>query len=140
MPVLFILMLPVAFAASVKNEDHVDNSFAFAYDSATESITAATSSKIYDFDDDVDFSVGVKETTGERPLVANVRFRLLSKEAVKYNGTLKLKIVNSSGDTAYSKNRRVSFTLRPKGERLRRLDFPFDVETGEYKVGVTFSR
>ena len=132
-------MLPVAFAASVKNEDHVDNSFAFAYEATTSSITAATSSKIYDFDDDVDFSVGVRESNGTEPLIANVKFRLLDKEAVKYSGTVRLRIVNSSGDVGYSKSKRVSFTLRPKGDRLHRMDFPFDVETGEYKVGVNFS-
>ncbi len=132
-------MLPVAFAASVKNEDHVDNSFAFVYDTNASEIVAATSSKRFDFDDDVDFSVMVNETD-EGSLVGQVRFNLLSKRAVRYEGTVHFRVRDISGALSYSEDRDVSFTLRrAKGQRSQRLTFPFTVPSGEYKVGVTFS-
>ena len=31
-PVIFILLLPIAFAASVKDDDAIDNAFTFTYD------------------------------------------------------------------------------------------------------------
>ncbi len=134
-------MLPVAFAASVKNEDHVDNSFAFAYDADTDEILAATSSKRYAFDDDVDFSVTVSEAEGELPLASRVRFRLLEREAVRYEGDIHFRIVNIAGDVIHEEQRDVAFTLRwREGRKSKAFVFPFDAPSGEYKVGVTFSR
>ncbi len=140
MPVLFILMLPVAFAASVKDEDKVDNSFSFAYDATSETITAATSSIRHTFVDDVDFSVAVSEMDGEAPLVGRVRFRLFAKEAVRYVGGVRFTVIDFDGNIAYSEERDVSFTLRPKRRPARLLTFPFEVASGDYKVRVTFSR
>ncbi len=135
-------MLPVAFAASVKNEDHVDNSFAFAYDGDASDIVAATSSKRYNFDDDVDFSVTVSETDDdENPLVGRVKFRLLAKDPVRYDGTIHFRVVGAGGAVGHSEDRPVAFTLdRKKGRRAHTLLFPFDVTSGDYKIGVTFSR
>ena len=140
-PVVFILMLPVAFASSTKNEDKVDNSFAFAFDSDADDIVAATSSKRYKFDDDVDFSVTVSESdNAELPLVARVRFRLLDKEPIRYDGTIHFKIVALTGGVSHSEDRPISFTLRrTKGERSETILFPFEVPSGDYRVGVTFS-
>ena len=134
-------MLPVAFAASVKNEDHVDNSFSFAFDTEADDIVAATSSKRYKFDDDVDFSVTVSESDNESlPLVGRVKFRLLEKEPVRYEGTIHFKVVDVAGVVQHSEDRDVAFTLRrTQGRKGRTLLFYFDVPSGDYKVGVTFS-
>ena len=142
MPVVFILMLPVAFASSTKNEDRVDNSFAFAFDSEAEDIVAATSSKRYKFDDDVDFSVTVADSgDAELPLVGRVRFRLLDSEPIRYDGTIHFKIVSLTGGLSYSEDRDIAFTLRrTKGQRSETFLFPFEVPSGDYRVGVTFSK
>ena len=138
MPVIFILMLQVAFASSVKNDDRVDNSFAFGYDAEAAEIVAATSSKRFKFDDDVDFSVTVTEAD---PLLGRVKFRLLAKEPVRYEGTITFEVIEPSGKTAYEESRAISFTLRPKqGQKVKAFKFPFTVPSGHYRVDVTFSR
>lgn len=140
-PIVFILFLPVAFAASVKRDDRADNAFTFAYDSTNVEIVAATSSTRYSFDDDVSLFVNVAEATGDAPLVGVARFGLLKKEAVKYEGTMTFIVKTVAGSTAFSTDRAVSFTLRPKtGKRVRRFAFPFDVPSGDYEVTVRFSR
>ena len=141
-PVVFILMLPIAFAASVKNDDHVDNSFSFTYDAETDDMVVATSSKRFSFDDDVDFSVSVAETNdATTPLVGRVRFGLLAKRGVRYTGTITFRLVDATGNVAYETTEPVSFTLRPrKGQRVETVTFPFDVASGDYTVDVSFSR
>lgn len=139
-PVIFILLLPVAFAASVKDDDKADNYFGFSYDAQSSAITAATSSKVYDLVDDVDFAVTVSESDGELPLVGKVKLRLLDKEPVRYNGTIYFRIIDAAGTVSHNAEKDVSFTLRPKHQKSRAFSFPFDVETGTYKVRVTFSR
>lgn len=140
-PITFILLLPVAFAASVKTDDRADNAFTFAYDATKAEIAAATSSTRYSFDDDVSLFVNVAETDGEEPLVAVARFGLLAKEAVQYEGTMTLTVKSTTGNIAYQTDRAVSFTLRPKqGKRVRRFGFPFEVPSGDYSVTVRFSR
>lgn len=140
MPVVFILLLPVAFAASVKKDDHADNAFSFAYDAEADSMVNATSSTRHTLDDDVSLFVNVAESAGGSPLVGKSRFELSSKKAVRYDGTLTF-TVDDAGTTAFESTRHVAFTLRPKpGKRVRSFTFPFDVPTGYYDVTVTFSR
>ncbi len=140
-PITFILLLPVAFAASVKTDDRADNAFEFAYDAAAAEIVAATSSTRYSFDDDVSLFVNVAEASGDTPLVGVARFGLLAKEAVKYEGTMTLTVKSAAGETAYETSRAVAFTLRPqKGKRVRRFAFPFNVPSGDYGVTVRFAR
>ena len=141
-PVLFILLLPVAFAASVKDDDAVDNAFSFTYDTTNDEMVTAASSKQMKLDDDVDFTVSVAERNGNSPLLGRVRFGLLAKEGVRYRGTVRFQILRDSGGTAYEETRSVSFTLRPKGgQRTHTLTFPFDLDaSGDYSVEVTFGR
>ena len=136
-------MLPIAFAASVKNDDHVDNSFSFTYNAEVDEMVVATSSKRFSFDDDVDFSVSVAETgDATNPLVGRVRFGLLAKRGVRYSGTITFRVVDPRGNAAgYETTEPVSFTLRPrKGQRVKTVTFPFDVASGDYTVDVSFSR
>jgi len=139
-PIAFILLLPVAFAASVKTDDRADNAFEFAYDAAAAEIAAATSSTRYKFDDDVGLFVNVAEAAGDQPLVGVARFGLLAKKPVRYEGTMTLIVETVDGETAYEADRSVAFTLRPqKGKRVRRFAFPFAVPSGDYSVDVRFS-
>jgi len=139
-PITFILLLPVAFAASVKRDDRADNAFSFAYDAAAAEIVAATSSTRYSFDDDVSLFVNVAESAGDQPLVGFARFGLLAKKPVKYDGIMTLTVTTPGGDTAYETDRAVAFTLRPqKGKRVRRFAFPFNVPSGDYDVSVRFA-
>lgn len=140
-PITFILLLPVAFAASVKQDDRADNAFTFAYDASGAELVAATSSTRYRFDDDVSLFVNVAETDAGEPLLATARFALIAKEAIKYEGTMTLSVKSVEGATAFQTSRAVSFTLRPrKGKRVRTFTFPFEVPTGDYQVNVRFSR
>ena len=141
-PVLFILLLPVAFAASVKNDDRVDNAFAFEYDADADEIVSATSSIRGKFGDDVQFTVFVTQGKGRRPLLGRLRFDLLTDRAVRYAGTIDFEIVDESRRTAFENDRSVRFTLRPKsGKRVHKLKMPFDLDkSGYYSVKVTFSR
>ena len=140
-PVVFILMLPIAFAASVKNDDHVDNAFSFTYDSEADKIVVASSSKRFAFDDDVDFTVSIAETEGDAPLVGRVRFGLLAKRGVRYAGKIKFRILDAAGNAGYETTQPISFTLRPeRGKRTKTMTFPFDVQSGDYNVDVSFSR
>lgn len=139
-PITFILLLPVAFAASVKRDDRADNAFTFAYDAAKPEIVASASSTRYKFDDDVSLFVTVAEASGEERLVGVTRFGLLAKDPVRYDGTMTLSVKNAAGATAYQTSRAISFTLRPReGKRVRRLAFPFNVPSGDYEVLVRFS-
>ena len=141
-PVMFILLLPVAFAASVKDDDATDNAFSFTYDAAHDEMVAAASSKHMKLDDDVDFTVFVMEKNGNAPLLGRVRFGLLEDEGVRYKGTVRFRILRDSGGAAYEDTQSVSFTLRPKGgQRNHNLKFPFDLpDSGDYSVEVTFGR
>ena len=141
-PVLFILLLPVAFAASVKNDDRVDNAFAFTWDADADEIVTATSSIRSEFGDDVQFTVYVTEGNGRGPLLGRLRFDLLTDEAVRYAGTIHFEIIDGSRQTAFEDDRSVRFTLRPKsGKRVHNLKIPFDLaNSGDYSVKVTFSR
>lgn len=141
-PVLFILLLPVAFAASVKDEDAADNAFTFTYDAENDDIVAAASSKQMKIDDDVDLTVFVAEKRGNSPLLGRVRFGLLADEGVRYRGTVRFEIMSDSGGAGYDDTESVSFTLRPKGgKRTHTLKFPFDLtDSGDYSVEVTFGR
>lgn len=134
-------MLPIAFAASVKNDDHVDNSFSFTYDSDADEMVVASSSKRFKLDDDVDFTVSVAESDGSRPLVGLIRFGLLGKTAVRYSGRVRFRILDTAGKASFQTSKPVSFTLRPKpGRRTKLLRVPFDVASGHYTVAVSFSR
>ena len=140
MPVVFILILPIALAASIKNGDRADNHFTFVYDSETESFEAY-SSNFVDSTDDVEFMVYVAESNGTTPLVGRVMFRLLKKtEGVRYDGDVRFRVIDDDNKVAYTATEEVSFTLRPKdGMRKHRITFPFDVPTGLYSVTVRFS-
>jgi hypothetical protein len=141
-PVIFILLLPVAFAASVKDDDATDNAFTFSYDAVHDEMVTAASSKHVKLDDDVDFTVFVTERNGNAPLLGRVRFGLLEDKGVRYRGTVRFRIMRDSGGTAYEDTQSVSFTLRPKGgQRTHNLKFPFDLpDSGDYSVEVTFGR
>ncbi len=140
-PITFILLLPVAFAASVKVDDRADNAFTFAYDATTSELVDAASSTRYKFDDDVSLFVNVAETDDETPLLGRARFALLAKEPVKYDGTMTFVVKTADGGTVYESDQPVSFTLRPKpGKRVRTFALPFAVPTGEYEVTLRFSR
>lgn len=141
-PVLFILLLPVAFAASVKDDDTADNAFTFTYDAEDNEIVTAASSKHVKIDDDVDFTVSVAEKNGNSPLLGRVRFGLLDDEGVRYRGKVRFRILSDAGGTAYEDTDSVYFTLRPKsGQRTHSLRFPFDLAaSGGYSVEVTFGR
>lgn len=142
-PVIFILLLPVAFAASVKDDDAVDNNFEFTYDAENDEMVDATSSKPpTNINDDVDFTVSIAEKNGNAPLLGRVRFGLLADEGVRYRGTVRLRVLADSGGATYEDTQPVSFTLRPKGgQRTHNLRFPFDLpESGHYRVRVTFGR
>lgn len=141
-PVLFILLLPVAFAASVKDDDAIDNAFSFTYDAADDEIVTAASSKQMKLGDDVDFTVSVAEKPGNSPLLGRVRFGLLAEDGVRYRGTVRFQILDDSGATAYEDTDSVAFTLRPRaGQRTHNLRFPFDLaDSGDYSVEVTFGR
>jgi len=139
-PIAFILLLPVAFAASVAT-DRADNTFTFGYDGSGAEIVAATSSTRYSFDDDVSLFVNVAEIEDETPLVGRARFALLAKEPVRYEGTMTFIVKDADGRTAHETDKAVAFTLRPKaGKRVRSFSFPFDVPSGDYNVDVRFSR
>jgi hypothetical protein len=140
-PVIFILLLPVAFAASVKDDDAVDNNFEFTYEAENDEIVTATSSMVHKINDDVAFTVSVAEKSGSSPLVGRVRFGLLDDEGVRYRGKVRFRILSASG-TAYEDTQSVAFTLRPKsGKRSHSLRFPFDLpESGDYSVDVRFGR
>lgn len=142
MPVIFILLLPVAFAASVKDADKPDNFFTFTFDADQDELVVAASSKQTKLDDDVDFTVYVADKRGPAPLLGRLRFGLLADEAVRYVGTVRFQILDASGRVAYQDNESVRFTLRPKkGKRTHNLRFPFDLsESGDYSVKVTFGR
>lgn len=136
-------MLPIAFAASVKDDDQVDNAFSFTYSAETDEMVVATSSKRFSFDDDVDFSVSVAENDdATNPLIGRVRFGLLAKRGVRYAGTITFKVVDPRGNApGYETSEPISFTLRPKkGQRVKTVTFPFDVASGDYVVDVSFSR
>lgn len=141
MPVLFILLLPIAFAASVKQDDKADNVFTFTYDATDDELVSAASSKYFKMDDDVDFTVSVTDQ-GASPLMGRVRFGLLADEGVRYTGEIHYKILDGSGDPVFEEDRAVSFTLRPRaGKKTQTVRFPFDLATsGDYSVKVTFSR
>lgn len=139
-PILFILLLPVAFAAEVKNDDVPDNVFTFVYDAEADEIVGATSSKMVVADDDVDISVVVVESESTSPLAGRVRFLLVTKKPVRYDGTVVFKVIDGAGTTAYETTKPVSFTLRKeRSKRARSVTFRFDVPTGEYQVDITFS-
>ena len=141
MPVVFILLLPVAFAASVKMDDHADNAFTFEYDAEKAEIVNAASSTRHSLGDDVSFFVSVSEAQGSLPLVGKTRLALSGDQAVRYDGTMTLTVEDGSGPPAVEQDREVSFTLRPKqGKKVRTFAFPFDVPSGDYGVTVTFSR
>ena len=142
MPVIFILLLPVAFAASTKDDDKPDNFFSFTFDADKDEVITAASSKQSKLDDDVDFTVYVNEHNRSAPLLGRMRFGLLADEAVRYDGTVRFQILDNSGATAYEDSESVRFTLRPKkGKRTHNLKFPFDLtNSGDYSVRVTFGR
>ena len=138
-PVVFILLLPIAFASSVKNEDHADNSYAFTYDAESREIVTATSSKRYDLNDDVDVTVTIEESDDGAPLMGRVQFSLLAKEPVRYEGTVRFRVLDDPGQVAFEATREVSFRLRPQGRhRHERINFPFDVPSGDYWITVKF--
>ena len=141
-PVVFILLLPVAFAASVKRDDHADNAFTFAYDAEKDEIVAAASSTRHSLDDDVSFFVTVAErNSATAPLAGKVRLALASDEAIRYEGTMTFTVESFAGDPVFQDDRTVSFTLRPKkGKKAEAFSFPFDVPSGDYSVTVSFSR
>ena len=138
-PVVFILLLPIAFASSVKNEDHADNSYAFTYDAESREIVQATSSKRYDLNDDVDVTVTLEESDDEAPLEGRVQFSLLKNEPIRYEGTVRFRVLDDPNQVAFEATREVSFRLRPQGRhRHERIKFPFDVPSGDYWITVKF--
>lgn len=142
MPVIFILLLPVAFAASVKDDDRVDNFFSFTFDADEDELVTASSSVRHKQGDDVFFTVSIADKAGRTPLLGRVRFGLIADEGVRYNGTVSFEVVSASGGSAYEADKPVSFTLRPKkGKRAQTFRFPFDLpDSGDYSVRVTFGR
>jgi hypothetical protein len=85
--------------------------------------------------------VTVDDKRGNAPLVSKVRFGLLADEGVRYDGTMHLDVLDNAGGIAFSEDKPVSFTLRPKqGKRAQTFRIPFDLAaSGEYSIDVTFS-
>ena len=141
MLVLLVSSLPPALAATTKNRDRTDNSFSFTYDAEQRRMLRAESSIRYDFDDDVEFTVTVKELEGqEPPLLGRIWFRLLVKKPVAYQGQVRFRVIDAPGDVTFEATREVSFVLKPEeGQRTHRMRFPFEVPTGDYTVTVKFT-
>lgn len=142
MPVIFILLLPVAFAASVKDDDSADNFLSFTFDADNDELVTVASSVRHKQGDDVFFTVTVDEKEGNVPLLGKVRFGLLADEGVRYDGTMHFDVLDSAGQVAFSHDKPVNFTLRPKkGKRTHALRIPFDLSSsGDYSIDVTFGR
>ena len=142
MPVIFILLLPVAFAASVKDDDQADNFLSFVFNAEEDDLEAVASSVRHKEGDDVFFTVTVDEKRGNTPLVGKVRFGLLADEAVRYDGTMNFRVLTETGQVAFDEDQPVRFTLRPKGgKRAHNFKIPFDLGTsGDYYLDVTFGR
>lgn len=139
---IFILLLPVAFAASVKDDDQADNFLTFTFNAEEDELEAVASSVRHKQGDDVFFTVTVMEKRGNAPLVSKVRFGLLAEEGIRYDGTMHLDVRDSAGTVAFSEDKPVRFTLRPKkGKRAQSFRIPFDLAaSGDYSIDVTFSR
>ena len=137
-PVLFVLLLPIAFAAV--SQDRADNSLTFSYDADADEITGAASSVRHSRGDLVDFITTVADREGEPPLVGRITLRLIGSTPVTYNGTFTFVVTNADGDTAFSQSQVKKFTLRPKaGKRMKRLRYPFDLPSGDYSVRAKFA-
>jgi hypothetical protein len=136
--VLFILMLPVAFAAITQDRDRADNAYEFTWDANQRDITSASSSLRFTRDDLVQFTVVVDDTT-TAPLVGRVTMELATERTVKYDGALRFTVFDGDGADLYAADRHVTFTLKPNGRRSRTVLFPFDLEgTGNYSVTASF--
>jgi hypothetical protein len=141
-PVIFILLLPVAFAASVKDDDQADNFLSFTFNAEDDDLETVASSVRHKEGDDVFFTVTVDEKHGNAPLLGKVRFGLLTDEAVRYDGTMHFRVLDRTGQVAFDKDQPVRFTLRPKGgKRAHNFKIPFDLaQSGDYSLDVTFGR
>ena len=136
--VLFILMLPVAFAAITQDHDRADNAFLFTYDASQKDITSASSSLRFTRDDLVQFTVVVQDAD-QSPLVGRVTMELAGERTVRYDGALRFTVSDDGGTELYAADRHVTFTLRPHGRRSRTVLFPFEVSgTGDYSVTASF--
>lgn len=141
MPVIFILLLPVAFAASVKDDDQADNFLSFTFNADEDELETVASSVRHKQGDDVFFTVTVDEKRGNVPLVGKVRFGLLADEGVRYDGTMHFDVLDNASGVAFSEDKPVRFTLRPRnGKRAQSFKIPFDLPaSGDYSIALTFS-
>ena len=136
--VLFILMLPVAFAAIHQGHDRADNAFQFTYDASRQDITTASSSMRFTRDDAVQFTVVVQDADSPQ-LLGRVTMDLATNEAVHYDGALRFTVSDRDGADLYAADRHISFTLRPNGRRSRSVTFPFELgDSGDYSVTASF--
>ena len=138
-PVIFMLLLPIAFAAV--SQDRADNSLTFVYEAEDDEITGAASSVRHSRGDLVDFITTVADADGATPLAGKITLRLIGRTPVTYNGTFTFVVTDADGNTAFTESQVKKFTLRPKvGKRTQRLRFGFDLPSGEYSVRAKFAQ
>ena len=139
-PVIFVLMLPVAFAATtVMQRDRADNSMSFRYNAEADEISEATSSIRYRRGDPVMMTTTVQDVDTDPPLRGTITLRLNGDRTVAYDGTFTFRLVDETGVVAHEASKDAAFSLRPRdGKRAKKLSYDFDLPTGTYSVFATF--
>lgn len=139
-PVIFVLMLPVAFAATtVMQRDRADNFMSFTYDADANEISEAASSIRYRRGDPVTVTTTVQDADTDPPLRGTITFRVNGDRTVAYDGTFTFRLVDATGQVAHEATKDAAFTLRPRaGKRAKKLYYRFDLPSGGYSVFATF--
>jgi hypothetical protein len=140
-PVLFVLLLPIAFAGpTVMRRDRADNALTFSYDADESRITSATSSKPpISRGDHVDYITIVDESGTPGRLVGRITLRLTGQRVVTYDGTFTYTVKDPGGGVVFKGTRERRFTLRPKaGRRSKSMQFSFALPSGDYEVIARF--
>jgi len=138
------LLLPMsaAHAHAVRPiEDQSDNVFTFSYDSSSGQMPRqASSRRINGEDDDVTFTVSVRESEDlGSGLIGVLKLRLNDDHRTIYDGWFTFKVVDSHGNVAFHKARPANVRLYPQpGMRKASLRYRFDVPAGSYKATGSF--
>lgn len=138
---LIVAAIPPAMAQPAE-EDRSDNRFVFTYEAESGEMPTQTSSRRTTRSGVVDFEVLLRETndTGSG-LVGSLQLKLRSDHRVVYDGWFTLQVTTDEDEVAYQRWRPETVVLRPNpGEREAKLNFRFDLPSGEYRAIGLFKR
>lgn len=141
--VLTISMVSSAWAAPLTPaKDRSDNGIYFTYDAETHEMPESGSATTLTARDRVDFmlSVALAPEGSEAPLTSVVSLKLKASQAVRYRGTITVRVRDLFTDEPVTNVAiPVDVVLRPQpGKRRASLSAPLDLPSGSYEARAVY--